>query len=223
MTFGIQNKADIMAKRIVTHADRVEFHVETPWFSLPVEVSVPGYFSVYNALAAIGVAGMIGIDKEVIKCGLMDIHVPGRAEVVQTPGKPWTVMIDYAHTPDSLENILSTGTPRSPDRCSDVAERDRTKRDLGKVSRQDYRLSATLDNPRTKTPLLIEDIVEGITDSRAVYYHSGQNQLSGMQWLPKGDVIVLAGKGHETYQIFKDRTIHYDEREIVKEILDDME
>lgn len=233
LTFGIQNKADIMAKRIVTHADRVEFHVETPWFSLPVEVSVPGYFSVYNALAAIGVAGMIGIDKEVIKCGLMDIHVPGRAEVVPTPGKPWTVMIDYAHTPDSLENILSTVKGFAPGRLLVVfgcgGDRDRTKRpEMGKVSGRIADFSViTSDNPRTEDPAaIIEDIVEGIKQTQGQYIII-QDRTEAIRYAmnsaQKGDVIVLAGKGHETYQIFKDRTIHYDEREIVKEILDDME
>ena len=132
MTFGISNKADISAQDIVTHADRVEFFVTTPWFSSNVVVSVPGKFSVYNALAAIGVTGMMGIAPEHIVNGLKDIHIPGRAEIVPTPNKPYTVMIDYAHTPDSLRNILQTVKEFVPNRLISVfgcgGDRDRTKR-----------------------------------------------------------------------------------------------
>jgi UDP-N-acetylmuramoyl-L-alanyl-D-glutamate--2,6-diaminopimelate ligase len=233
MTYGIHNRADIMATDVVTHSDRVEFRVESPWFSMPVEVSVPGTFSVYNALAAIGVAGMMGIRQEYILGGLKDIHIPGRAEVVPTPGKPWTVMIDYAHTPDSLENILNTVKGFAPGRVISVfgcgGDRDRSKRpQMGQISGRiaDFTI-ITSDNPRTEDPAgIISDIEEGIKLTKGKYRVIQDRTEAiryAMEHAHKGDIIVLAGKGHETYQMFKDKTIHYDEREIVKEILDELE
>lgn len=233
LTYGIDNQSDITARNIVTKADRVEFHVDTPWFSCPVEVSVPGYFSVYNALAAIGVAGMMKISPEHIVKGLNDIHIPGRAEVVPTPGKPYTVMIDYAHTPDSLENILTTVKGFVPNRLISVfgcgGDRDRGKRpQMGRISGEiaDYTI-ITSDNPRTEDPAaIIMDIEKGIKKTKGQYTIIQDRTKAirhAMEHAEEGDIIVLAGKGHETYQIFKDKTIHYDEREVVKEILDDME
>ncbi|NLX77581.1 MAG: UDP-N-acetylmuramoyl-L-alanyl-D-glutamate--2,6-diaminopimelate ligase [Clostridiaceae bacterium] len=233
LTFGIQNKADICAEDIVTHARSVEFTVKTPWFSCPVSVSVPGRFSVYNALAAIGVAGMLGIDQEHIVNGLKNIQIPGRAEIVPTPNKPYTVMIDYAHTPDSLRNILSTVKEFVPNRLISVfgcgGDRDRTKRpQMGKISGEIADLTIiTSDNPRTEEPMaIIRDIEEGIKQTNGQYIII-QDRTEAIRYAMKnaleGDIIVLAGKGHETYQIFRDKTIHYDEREIVKEILESME
>lgn len=233
MTFGVLNKADIYAEDIVTYADSVEFVVKTPWFTRPVKVSVPGKFSVYNALAAIGVCGMLGIDAEHIANGLKNIHIPGRAEIVPTPKKPYTVMIDYAHTPDSLKNILSTVKEFVPNRLISVfgcgGDRDRTKRpQMGRISGEiaDFTI-ITSDNPRTEEPMgIIKDIEEGIKQTEGQYIIIQDRTEAirhAMEIAQKGDIIVLAGKGHETYQIFKDKTIHYDEREIVKEILESME
>jgi len=233
MTFGISNKADISAVDIVTHSDSVEFTVNTPWFSIPVKVSVPGRFTVYNALAAIGVSGMLGIEPAHIVNGLKNIHIPGRAEIVPTPGKPYTVMIDYAHTPDSLRNILTTVKEFVPNRLISVfgcgGDRDRSKRpQMGKISGEiaDYTI-ITSDNPRTEEPMaIIRDIEEGIKQTNGKYIIIQDRTEAirhAMKIAQEGDIIVLAGKGHETYQIFKDKTIHYDEREIVKEILESME
>jgi UDP-N-acetylmuramoyl-L-alanyl-D-glutamate--2,6-diaminopimelate ligase len=233
ITYGIKNKADVMAYDITTHADSVEFETVTPWFSTRMKVSVPGYFSVYNALAAISVAGLIGIAPEHIVNGLKDIHIPGRAEIVPTPGKPYTVMIDYAHTPDSLENILSTVKSFVPNRLISVfgcgGDRDRGKRpEMGRISGEIADLTIiTSDNPRTEDPAaIIQDIEKGIKQTKGQYIII-QDRTEAIRYAMnnavKGDIIVLAGKGHETYQIFKDKTIHYDEREIVKEILDDVE
>ncbi|ANW99429.1 UDP-N-acetylmuramoyl-L-alanyl-D-glutamate--2,6-diaminopimelate ligase [Thermoclostridium stercorarium subsp. thermolacticum DSM 2910] len=233
MTFGIENKADVYAEDIVTHADSVEFTVKTPWFGGRVKVSVPGRFTVYNALAAIGVAGMLGMGFEHAVNGLKNIHIPGRAEIVPTPGKPYTVMIDYAHTPDSLRNILSTVKEFVPNRLISVfgcgGDRDRGKRpQMGKISGEiaDFTI-ITSDNPRTEDPMaIIRDIEEGIkqTDGQYIIIEDRTEAIRyAMSIAKEGDIIVLAGKGHETYQIFKDKTIHYDEREIVKEILESME
>ncbi|MDI9483534.1 MAG: UDP-N-acetylmuramoyl-L-alanyl-D-glutamate--2,6-diaminopimelate ligase [Bacillota bacterium] len=233
LTFGIENRADITADNITSYADKVRFNVHTPWFSRTVEVSVPGRFTVYNALAAIGVAGMMNVDPIHIENGLKNIHVPGRAEIVPTPGKPYTVMIDYAHTPDSLENILKTIKDFVPNRLISVfgcgGDRDRGKRpEMGKISGEIADLTIiTSDNPRTEDPAgIIKDIEQGIklTDGQYIIIQDRTEAIRyAMSNAQKGDIILLAGKGHETYQIFRDKTIHYDEREIVREILEELE
>lgn len=232
-TYAINKEADCMAKNIATHSDSVEFDCITPWFSDRFRVSVPGMFSVYNALAAILVCGFMGIDPEFIKEGLVDLHVPGRAEIVPTPGKEYVVMIDYAHTPDSLENILSTIKGFVKGRLISVfgcgGDRDRSKRPLmGEISGRiaDFTI-ITSDNPRTEEPSqILADIEEGIkkTNGKYIVIEDRTEAIRyAMNHAGRDDIIVLSGKGHETYQIFKDKTIHYDEREIVENILREAE
>jgi UDP-N-acetylmuramoyl-L-alanyl-D-glutamate--2,6-diaminopimelate ligase len=228
-TYAINKEADCMAKNIVTHSDSVEFDCITPWFTERFRASVPGMFSVYNALAAISVCGFLGIETGFIREGLADLHVPGRAEVVPTPGKDYVVMIDYAHTPDSLENILSTVKGFAKGRLISVfgcgGDRDRSKRPLmGEISGRiaDFTI-ITSDNPRTEEPArILADIEEGIRNTGGKYIVIEDRTEAiryAMNNAQKDDVIVLSGKGHETYQIFRDKTIHYDEREIVENIL----
>ncbi len=229
LTFGIDSAADIRAADVVKHPQSVEFKVITPWFSSDIKVNIPGRFSVYNALAAIGVCGLLGVPPEAVKAGLEKVQVPGRAELVDT-GRDFSVMIDYAHTPDSLDNILSTVKDYAPGRVISLfgcgGDRDRTKRPMmGEISGKlaDFTV-ITSDNPRTEEPsAIVGDIEEGIKRTNGKYKvivdrrEAIKYALDGAQ---AGDVVVLAGKGHETYQTFKDKTIHFDEREVVREILD---
>lgn len=229
LTYGIGKKSDIMAADILKHPRSVEFHVVTPWFEDRIKVNIPGKFTVYNALAAIGVCGMLGIDIEAIKAGLEKVQVPGRAELVNT-GRDFSVMIDYAHTPDSLENILTTVKDYAPGRLISLfgcgGDRDRTKRPLmGEISGNIADLTViTSDNPRTEDPeAIVNDIEEGIRKTQGKYVRIVDRREAIKYALDNalpGDVIVLAGKGHETYQTFKDKTIHFDEREVVAEILE---
>jgi len=233
LTFGIEKPADVRAENITTYSDSVAFDAITPWFRERIKVSVPGFFSVYNALGAIAVCGLLGIPFGAIRDGLEKVQVPGRAEVVPTPGKDYTVMIDYAHTPDSLENILSTVKEFARGRLISVfgcgGDRDRTKRPLmGEISGRiaDFTI-ITSDNPRTEEPTqILRDIEEGIKKTNGEYVVI-EDRTEAIRYAMKnarsGDVIVLAGKGHETYQIFRDKTIHYDEREIVENILKELE
>ncbi|MCG8333368.1 MAG: UDP-N-acetylmuramoyl-L-alanyl-D-glutamate--2,6-diaminopimelate ligase, partial [Proteobacteria bacterium] len=157
-TFGVHSNANVIAENIQKFSDHVMFHVRTPWGTEKIDVSVPGEFSVYNALAAIGVCGLMGISMDCIKKGLRKISVPGRAEVVPTPSREFTVMIDYAHSPDSLENILQTVKAFAPSRLISVfgcgGDRDRSKRPvMGEISGEiaDFTI-LTSDNPRTEEP-----------------------------------------------------------------------
>lgn len=229
LTFAIENNAHVKAQNIITHSDSVEFDCISPWFIRRFKVSAPGLFSVYNALAAISVCGFAGIDSDFIAEGLENVQIPGRAEVVPTPGKPYTIMIDYAHSPDSLENILSTVRSFVKGRLISVfgcgGDRDKSKRPaMGQISGQiaDFTI-ITSDNPRTEEPLkIISDIEKGIlrTSGKYIMIEDRTEAIQyAMKMAEKDDIIVLAGKGHETYQIFRDKTIHYDEREIVENIL----
>ncbi len=230
-TFGIEKDADIRAVNIVKNPDSVEFDLISPWVTDRIRVNIPGKFSIYNALAAIGCSLLSGISIENIKAGLERVSVPGRAEVVET-GREFTIIIDYAHSPDSLENILTTVKGYAPGRLVCMfgcgGDRDRTKRPImggisGRLS--DFTI-ITSDNPRTEEPeSIVREIEAGIkntggayktiVDRRAAIKYAIENAM------PQ-DIIVLAGKGHETYQIFKDKTIHFDEREVVREILDEI-
>lgn len=231
ITYGMEQPADIMAENIVHHQDRVVFNAVTPWGRMEMSVSIPGKFSIYNALAAIGVSSILGVSKETIIEGLADVSVPGRAEVIYRGGD-YTVITDYAHTPDSLENILNTFKAHATGRVVSVfgcgGDRDRTKRPLmGEISGRiaDFTI-ITSDNPRTEEPeAIIDEIESGMKKTNGSYLRITDRRGAiryAMENAEEGDIIILAGKGHETYQMFKDKTIHFDEREVVKEILDEL-
>ncbi|NMB33065.1 MAG: UDP-N-acetylmuramoyl-L-alanyl-D-glutamate--2,6-diaminopimelate ligase [Clostridium sp.] len=232
-TFGINEKtADIRGTDIVHHSNGVDFRIISRWFDGEIHVGIPGTFSVYNALAAAGTCALMGIPFEYVQKGLMDVRVPGRAEVVNT-GKDYTVMIDYAHSPDSLQNILSTVKAYAKGRLVCVfgcgGDRDKTKRPvMGRIAGQlaDFTI-ITSDNPRTEEPkTILNDIEKGIRETGAPYtkiedrYEAIKYALINSK---AEDIILLAGKGHENYIILKDKTIHFDEREVVREILNELD
>jgi UDP-N-acetylmuramoyl-L-alanyl-D-glutamate--2,6-diaminopimelate ligase len=229
LTFGIDKKADIMAKNIKTYPQKVEFVLISPWFNGDIEVNIPGRFSVYNALSAIGVSGMLGLPFDIIKKGLSKVSVPGRAELVDV-NKEYTVIIDYAHSPDSLENILKAVKEYTSGKLISLfgcgGDRDRGKRPkMGEISGQMADITIiTSDNPRTEDPEeIVKEIETGIkqTDGKYVCIVDRREAIEYALGIAQaGDTVLLAGKGHETYQTFKDSTIHFDEREIVKEILE---
>ena len=173
----------------------------------------------------------MGISQEAVKAGLERVQVPGRAELVDT-GRDFSVIIDYAHTPDSLENILLAVKDYARGRVICVfgcgGDRDKKKRPMmGAISGRlsDYTV-ITSDNPRTEDPdAIIADIEEGIKTTGGKYICINDRSRAVQHAIVNagaGDVILLAGKGHETYQIFADKTIHLDEREIVVSIIDQM-
>ncbi len=231
LTFGIEKRADIRARNIIKQPQSVAFDLESPWYNGRFYTCIPGRFSVYNSLGAIGACGLLGISEKAVRKGLEAVRVPGRAELVET-GRPFSVIIDYAHTPDSLENILSTIKEYSSGRVICVfgcgGDRDAAKRPMmGAISGKlaDYTV-ITSDNPRTEDPeAIIQQIEEGIKGSCGQYISIGDRREAikhSISIAQQGDVVVLAGKGHETYQILSDRTIHFDEREVVKELLEEL-
>lgn len=229
VTYSDNNDSTFSAKGIKYRPDSVEYELVGNNILSHISVKTGGKFTVFNSLAVAVSALELGIDIENIKKGLYAISgVKGRAESVPT-GKDFTVIIDYAHTPDGLKNILSTFKECEKNRLIVLfgcgGDRDKTKRPImGSIAvrNADY-VIVTSDNPRSEEPLsIIDDILEGTVGS-PVPVKVIENRVEAIKFaisiaLP-GDIIVLAGKGHEDYQILKDKTIHLDEREVVSEAL----
>ena len=219
--------ADLMAKNIQLSAEGVSFDAVENGAVTPVHVGIPGGFMVYNALGVLAAAEALGVPLADGARVLRDCaHVKGRVEAVPTLGD-YTILIDYAHTPDALENVLNAARGFAKGRVVVLlgcgGDRDRTKRPLmGAIAARlaDF-VIVTSDNPRTEEPgAIIADITAGMVGTETEYVVV-ENRIEAIHYamdhaLP-GDVILLAGKGHETYQIIGREKRHLDEREIVAE------
>jgi UDP-N-acetylmuramoyl-L-alanyl-D-glutamate--2,6-diaminopimelate ligase len=227
-----KDEADYTAKNIRPRPDGVDFELVGTGAIGRVRLPIPGMFSVYNALGAAAGGLSLGIPFDKVAQSFSQVRgIKGRAEIVPT-GHDFTVVIDYAHTPDGLEKICKTLKECSRGRLVTLfgcgGDRDRTKRPLmGKVAStlSDF-VIVTSDNPRTENPTaIIEDILKGIPEKSS--YKMIENRVEAIHWAIKNakpnDTILLAGKGHETYQILADGTIHLDEREIVQDALKSLE
>lgn len=224
------NAADLVAKDIKLLPDRVKFCVVTMGDIARVSLGIPGRFSVYNALDVTACCMQLGISLSDCAEALGTARgVKGRVEPVPTDGD-YTILIDYAHTPDALENVLRAVRETSNGRVVALfgcgGDRDRKKRPI--MGRTGTELSdfavITSDNPRTEPPeAIIEDIVAGIKVKKSRYTVIC-DRVKAIEWAIEnhrdGDVIVLAGKGHETYQEINHVKHHMDEREIVAEIME---
>ena len=191
-----------------------------------VTLPIPGKFTVYNALTVMGIARQLGISLADCANALKDAQgVKGRVEVVPTPGMPYSVLIDYAHTPDGLENVLSSVRHFCKGRLISVfgcgGDRDPIKRPImGKIGVELSDIAViTSDNPRTEDPMaIIEDILKGVNQELGEYFVIEDRRAAiryAMDIAEKDDIIVLAGKGHETYQDIGGQKHHLDEREEV--------
>ena len=230
MTYAEESAADLRAEEISLAADHVAFTAVYGEERVPVRVNIPGRFMVYNALDVLGAALALGIPLKRSAEILASVpHVKGRVEVVPTPGKAYTVLIDYAHSPDSLENVLRSVRGFAKGRTVALfgcgGDRDRGKRPkMGRAAAEnaDF-LVITTDNPRTERPGdIIADILPGLQGLDAPYVVI-EDRVEAIRWAldhgEPGDVIVLCGKGHETYQEVNHMKRHMDEREIVAEYL----
>lgn len=228
--YGVKNDADLRAEEIELAADHIAFTAVTKEERVSVRVNIPGGFMVYNTLDVLGAALALGISLERSAEALAKVPaVKGRVEVVPTPGKEYTVLIDYAHSPDGLENVLSSVKGFAKGRTIALfgcgGDRDRTKRPkMGAIAAKiaDF-VVVTTDNPRTEQPAdIIADILPGMEDSKTPYVVV-EDRVEAIHWAmdhaQAGDVIVLCGKGHETYQEINHVKYHMDEREIVAEYL----
>lgn len=222
-------------KNATYYADDIGFRADGVDFSLcgksnlKLSMNTGGKFTVYNAMSAAVCALELGIDKETVLNALCTQEgVKGRAEVVKNPYN-FTVIIDYAHTPDGLSNILNTFAELKTGRLVTLfgcgGDRDKTKRPImGKIAAElsDF-VIVTSDNPRSENPgSIILDILDGMKDCKTPYV-TIENRIEAINYAienaMENDIIILAGKGHETYQILADKTIHLDEREVVADAL----
>ncbi len=231
-TYGIDNFANVLAKDITITNAYVDFKVKLTDRNERIKTGIPGRFSVYNSLAAICVAKKFDISPETIKEALLEVRVPGRSELVDNK-KELTIMIDYAHSPESLQNILQATKSYTRGRVISVfgcgGDRDSGKRPImGEISGKiaDYTI-ITSDNPRTEEPQkIVEQIEDGIKKTKGKYeviVDRTEAIEKAISMANKRDIIILAGKGHEPYQEINGVKYPFDERIIVREIIEKME
>ncbi len=230
VTYGVQDRsATYSANGINMKPDGIKYEMVGDYTIKHIKLKTGGKFSVYNSLCAAVCARQLGFTSDEIALALEKMEgVKGRAEVVNT-GKDYTVIIDYAHTPDGLKNILSTFRELKRGRLVCLfgcgGDRDATKRSImGSIAAKmsDF-VIVTSDNPRTEDPgKIIDDILEGIKTSKTPHIVI-ENRVEAIKYAienaRRDDIIVLAGKGHETYQILSTGKIHLDEREVIAEAL----
>jgi len=226
LTTSVHGKSGLYAEDVELLADKVRFTAVHGDSRTPVELPIPGRFTVSNALTVMGIAMSMNIPAADCACALSQAKgVKGRVEVVPTPGMPYTVLIDYAHTPDGLENVICSVKDICRGRVISVfgcgGDRDPIKRpimgSIG-VSNSDIAI-ITSDNPRTEDPMaIIEDILKGVKPEDGEYIVIEDRRRAiryAMDIAKKDDIIILAGKGHETYQDIGGHKFHLDEREEV--------
>ena len=233
LTYGISTKADVFARDIEITENGVSFQVFFKTLeAMPIHMQLTGMFNVYNALSAASLAMIMGIDLGTIKTGLEAVRsVPGRIEMLDTR-TPYKVILDYSHSPDALENILTTVRTFTKNRLICLfgcgGNRDKSKRDImGEISGRlaDFSI-LTSDNPRTENP---DDILASIeagmkkTDGKYVIIENRRDAIRyALEMGQEGDVMILAGKGHETYQDVMGVKRPFDEKVVVQELLLEM-
>ena len=226
LTTSVKGEADLHAEDLQLHADGISFTAVAGETKQKVSLPIPGRFTVYNALSVLGISLQLGISLKAAAEALATAKgVKGRVEVVPTPGKPYTVLVDYAHTPDGLENVLSSVRDYCKGRLIAVfgcgGDRDPIKRPImGRIGVEIADIAViTSDNPRTEAPMgIIRDILQGVPKEKENYIVIEDRRKAiryAMDIAGKDDMIVLAGKGHETYQEINGVKYHLDEREEV--------
>jgi len=227
--YGLGPEADLRARHITSGFDGLRFEVQFGKERFGLSSPLIGKINVYNILAACGTALSYGIGPDTIVKGIDNLRaVPGRFERVDE-GQPFAVVVDYAHTDDALRNVIAAARALNPKRVITLfgcgGDRDRTKRPLmGQAAAEasDF-VVLTSDNPRSEDPLAImNDALVGIrrVDVKHVVEPDRATAIGrAIQEAREGDIVILAGKGHETYQILKDKTIPFDDRAVAREVL----
>src|SRR5438876_911016 len=230
VTYGLESETDITTSKFRLSFEGLSFTAQTPKGKLQVKSRLVGRINVYNLLAAIGAAEALGFSNEIIQKGLENLEsVSGRFQRIDM-GQPFLVIVDYAHTDDALENLIRTARELNTEGriitlfgCGGL--KDRTKRPvMGEVSGRLSDLTIlSSDNPRTEEPLkIISDVVVGLQKTAGKYLiETDREKAIGMaiDEARAGDIVLLAGKGHEDYQILADRTLKFDDREVARRAL----
>jgi len=229
LTYGLDREAAVRARSVVSSFSGLRFEVQFGKLKFPVESALIGRINVYNILAACCAGFSYGLPPESIARGIAECNgVPGRFERVDE-GQPFAVVVDYSHTDDALRNAILVARGLSPKRVITVfgcgGDRDRTKRPImGQVAAESSDLVVlTSDNPRSEDPLqIMNDVLVGLRrkDTPLIVEPDRAAAIrKAIEQARAGDLVLLAGKGHETYQIFKDETVPFDDREVAREVL----
>lgn len=229
VTYGVRKPADVRAQNVVLRPDGTEMEIETFRGSARLRLQLVGLFNVYNVLAATAAALLEGLDLEQIRRSLEQMGgVPGRFERV-TDGGDIHVIVDYAHTPDSLKNVLQAIRGFAEGRLFCVVgcggDRDRGKRpQMAQVAVEYSDLAIfTSDNPRSEDPRqILADMEAGVQDKKGRWISLVDRRKAIFEAIRRaaaGDTVLIAGKGHETYQIVGQKTLPFDDREVAKEAL----
>ena len=226
LTYGIDQESDVMAREINATANGITFTLDTFKGKINLQTNLMGKFNVYNVLCAATIALAEGIELAIIKQAIESIPgVSGRFESV-VAGQDFHVIVDYAHTPDSLENVLKTAQEFTTGHLYCVVgcggDRDKTKRPLMAGISTKYAAHSifTSDNPRSEDPMVIlQDMTEGITGNYDVIPDRATAIEEAVAHAQKGDTVIIAGKGHETYQIIGKDVLHFDDREIAAQAI----
>ncbi|HEV2299493.1 MAG TPA: UDP-N-acetylmuramoyl-L-alanyl-D-glutamate--2,6-diaminopimelate ligase [Candidatus Acidoferrales bacterium] len=230
LTYGLKNGAQITTKKFPLSFSGLEFTALTPAGKIEIQSRLVGKINVYNILAAIGAGIALEVPGAAIAQGIHELEsVPGRFQRIDE-GQPFLVIVDYAHTDDALRNLISTARELNPSgRIITLfgagGDRDRTKRPLmGEAAGTlgDI-VILTSDNPRSEDPLrIINDVLVGLQKTKAKYYvepERGRAIGMALDEARPGDIVLLAGKGHETYQVLREGTIDFDDREVARRAL----
>ncbi|MBO0992704.1 UDP-N-acetylmuramoyl-L-alanyl-D-glutamate--2,6-diaminopimelate ligase [Bacillus sp. SD088] len=230
ITYGISNKSDVSAENITMSSQGIRFLLTSFMGNIEIDMQLVGRFNIYNALAAVTAALLEGIPLENISNSLAQItSINGRVEIVNE-GQNFLVLVDYAHTPDALENVLKTIKEFTIGRIITVfgcgGDRDATKRPImGRIA-SEYSdiVYITSDNPRSEDPnIIMNDIEEGLKRGSTLQYKllidREEAIYKAIKTAKKNDVVIIAGKGHETYQIFQDKTIEFNDKEIARKFI----
>ncbi len=230
LSYGIERDAEFRAEGVSLSLLGARFTLRAPWGRAPVETPLLGRFNVQNVLAACAAAYALGVPEEAVLRGVASLKgVPGRMEGVHA-GQDFTVIVDYAHTDDALRNLLETVRELKPRRLIAVfgcgGDRDKTKRPLmGAVAARLADVAVlTSDNPRSEPPeAILEDIARGMNGyrkaERLVIADRREAIAKALELAGPGDAVVIAGKGHETYQVLRDRSVPFDDRQVAREAL----
>jgi UDP-N-acetylmuramoyl-L-alanyl-D-glutamate--2,6-diaminopimelate ligase len=233
LTFALEREADCRAEALQSDAAGSRFTARWPGGAQEVSMRLVGRFNVYNAMGALAACVGLGVEGAAVVEALSALE-PVRGRFERVPGRARTVLVDYAHTPDGLETALSTAKPLTNGKLIVVfgcgGDRDKTKRPvMGEIaSRIADRCVVTSDNPRSERPeQIIREILAGIAkenEGRCVVEpdRASAIRLAIVEAGPE-DLVLIAGKGHEDYQIFADRTIHFDDREVALQVLGELE
>ncbi|MCM8711004.1 UDP-N-acetylmuramoyl-L-alanyl-D-glutamate--2,6-diaminopimelate ligase [Clostridium sp. SYSU_GA19001] len=231
ISYGVDGISDIMAKNIYIHSKGVEFDIQYKNQMEHIMLNIPGKYNVYNALGSAAACLNEGVSLKAVKKGLERVFVPGRCEIVTKDyNLDFEVIVDYAHSPDGLENILKTVREFTKGRLITVfgcgGDRDKTKRPImGRIASSLSDITViTSDNPRSEDPeAIIDDILKGVKGNNYVVIENRREAIEkAIKIAKKDDIILVAGKGHEDYQEFKHGIIRFDEREIIADIIKEL-